>query len=47
METSLWIVIAAALVTAIMTSGGALPFLFVKKLGQSAQWAGRMPPQPG
>lgn len=34
METSLWIVVAAALVTAIMTGVGALPFLFVRKLGK-------------
>ena len=34
MDTSLWIVMAAALVTAIMTGAGALPFLFVKKLGK-------------
>jgi zinc transporter ZupT len=34
METSLWIVAAAALVTAIMTGVGALPFLFVKNLGK-------------
>jgi zinc transporter ZupT len=33
MDTALWIVIAAALVTAIMTGVGALPFLFVKNLG--------------
>jgi zinc transporter ZupT len=33
METALWIVAAAALVTAIMTGVGALPFLFVRKLG--------------
>ncbi len=33
METSLWVVIAAAMVTAIMTGAGALPFLFVRKLG--------------
>jgi zinc transporter ZupT len=33
METDLWIVAAAALVTAIMTGVGALPFLFVRKLG--------------
>ena len=34
METSLWIVLAAALGTAVMTGAGALPFLFVKKLGK-------------
>ncbi|MCL7942186.1 ZIP family metal transporter [Halomonas sp. ATCH28] len=34
MDTSLWLVIAAALLTAIMTGVGALPFLFVKRLGQ-------------
>src|SRR6056297_2325657 len=34
METSLWIVVAAALVTAIRTGAGALPFLFVRKLGE-------------
>ncbi|HKL46006.1 MAG TPA: ZIP family metal transporter [Roseovarius sp.] len=33
MDASLWIVIAAALLTAIMTGVGALPFLFVKKIG--------------
>lgn len=33
MDTSLWIVILAALLTAIMTGVGALPFLFVKKIG--------------
>jgi zinc transporter ZupT len=33
MDTSLWIVVAAALVTAIMTGVGALPFLVVKRLG--------------
>ena len=34
METSLWIVVGAALLTAIMTGVGALPFLFVKNLGK-------------
>lgn len=34
METSLWVVIGAALVTAIMTGVGALPFLFIKNLGK-------------
>ncbi|TQE98485.1 MAG: ZIP family metal transporter [Spiribacter salinus] len=34
METSIWTVVAAALVTAIMTGAGALPFLFVRKLGE-------------
>ena len=33
METSLWIVVAAALLTAIMTGVGALPFLLVRNLG--------------
>jgi len=33
MDTALWIVVAAALLTAIMTGVGALPFLFVKKVG--------------
>lgn len=33
METSLWIVVAAALLTAIMTGAGALPFLAVRKIG--------------
>jgi len=33
MDTALWIVVAAALLTAIMTGVGALPFLFVKKIG--------------
>ncbi|WP_371059570.1 ZIP family metal transporter [Rhodosalinus sp. 5P4] len=33
METTLLIVVAAAMLTAIMTGVGALPFLFVKKLG--------------
>lgn len=32
MDTALWIVVAAALLTAIMTGVGALPFLFVKKV---------------
>ncbi|WP_372614663.1 ZIP family metal transporter [Aquicoccus sp.] len=40
METSLWIVVAAALFTAIMTGAGALPFLFVKNLGKrSVGWS--------
>ncbi len=34
METSVWIVVAAALVTAIMTGAGALPFLFFENLGK-------------
>ena len=34
MEISILIVVAAALVTAIMTGAGALPFLFVRKLGE-------------
>ena len=34
MDMSLWIVVAAALVTAIMTGVGALPFLVVKTLGK-------------
>ena len=34
MDTSLWVVVGAALLTAIMTGVGALPFLFVKKLGK-------------
>lgn len=34
MDTSLWIVIAAALLTAIMTGVGALPFLFVRQIGE-------------
>ena len=33
MEVTLWVVIAAALVTAIMTGVGALPFVVFKKLG--------------
>ncbi|MCM2563628.1 ZIP family metal transporter [Lutimaribacter sp. EGI FJ00015] len=33
MDTTIWIVVAAALLTAIMTGVGALPFLFVKKVG--------------
>lgn len=33
METSLWIVLGAALITAVMTGAGAAPFLFVKRLG--------------
>ncbi|WP_273524575.1 ZIP family metal transporter [Rhodosalinus sediminis] len=33
METALWIVVAAAFVTAIMTGVGALPFLVVRRLG--------------
>ncbi len=33
MDASLWIVVAAAMVTAIMTGVGALPFLVVRKLG--------------
>ncbi|MEI4233701.1 ZIP family metal transporter [Roseovarius sp. D22-M7] len=33
MDTSLWIVVAAAMVTAIMTGAGALPFAVVKTLG--------------
>ena len=36
MDTSLWIVIAAAMVTALATGVGALPFLFVKNLGARA-----------
>ncbi len=32
-ETALWIVVAAAFFTAVMTGVGALPFLFVKKVG--------------
>ncbi|RBI83636.1 ZIP family metal transporter [Rhodosalinus halophilus] len=34
MDTALWVVVAAALLTAIMTGVGALPFLFVKDLGR-------------
>lgn len=34
MDTSLWIIIAAAMLTAVMTGVGALPFLFVNHLGQ-------------
>ena len=34
MDTSLWIVVAAAAITAIMTGVGALPFLFVGSLGK-------------
>lgn len=34
MDTSLWIVVVAALITAIMTGVGALPFLFVSNLGK-------------
>ncbi|MGM0691868.1 MAG: ZIP family metal transporter [Pseudomonadota bacterium] len=34
MDTSLWFVVAAAMLTAIMTGVGALPFLFVKRLGK-------------
>jgi len=34
MDTSLWIVVGAALITAIMTGVGALPFLFAKTLGK-------------
>jgi zinc transporter ZupT len=34
MDTSLWVVIIAAAITAIMTGVGALPFLFVRKLGK-------------
>jgi len=33
LDTSLWIVVAAAMVTAIMTGAGALPFVMVKTLG--------------
>ena len=33
METSIWIVVTAAFATAVMTGVGALPFLFVEKLG--------------
>lgn len=33
MDTSLWIVVGAALVTALMTGAGALPFLVVKRPG--------------
>lgn len=33
MDTSLWFIIAAAMLTAVMTGVGALPFLFVKSLG--------------
>ena len=33
MDTSLWFVVAPAMLTAIMTGVGALPFLFVKKIG--------------
>jgi len=40
MDTSIWIVIGAAFITAIMTGVGALPFLFVKNIGQrSVGWA--------
>jgi zinc transporter ZupT len=40
METTLWIVIAAALLTAIMTGAGAFPFLFVKRLSrQTMGWS--------
>jgi zinc transporter ZupT len=34
MDTSIWIVVGAAMLTAVMTGVGALPFLFVKKVGQ-------------
>jgi zinc transporter ZupT len=34
MDTSIWIVIGAALLTAVMTGVGAAPFLFVKQLGR-------------
>ncbi len=34
MDISLWVVVAAALSTTIMTGVGALPFLSVKKLGK-------------
>lgn len=34
MDISIWIVIAAAMVTALATGGGALPFFFVKKLSK-------------
>jgi zinc transporter ZupT len=36
MEISVWTVIAAAFITAIMTGAGALPFLFVKRPGRAA-----------
>lgn len=34
METSIWILIGAALITAVMTGVDALPLLLVKKLGK-------------
>lgn len=34
METSIWIVVGAALITAVMTGVDALPLLLVKKLGK-------------
>ena len=34
MDISLWVVVFAAAITAIMTGVGALPFLFVRKLGK-------------
>ncbi|RFP89189.1 ZIP family metal transporter [Rhodobacteraceae bacterium 63075] len=33
MATELWVVIGAALITALMTGAGALPFLFARRLG--------------
>lgn len=33
METELWVVVGAALITALMTGVGALPFLFARRLG--------------
>lgn len=34
MDTSLWFIAAAAMLTAVMTGVGALPLVFVKRLGQ-------------
>ena len=34
MDTSLWIVVIAAAITAIMTGVGALPFLVFRELGK-------------
>jgi hypothetical protein len=33
-DTALWIVVIAALFTAVMTGVGALPFLFVRRSGR-------------